>query len=282
MPRGLTSIFQNFVAVRLFFPISELAVMPQRPTDLLQATFRQLLDDPPRLAVLPWGATEAHGYHLPYGTDVFEATAIAQVAGQQAAAAGAKLVVLPTIPFGNDEQQLDQLATISFTTATAMAVLRDIARSLTRQGIQRLVILNGHGGNEFKPLVRDLQSEFSAADLLIIVINFYQLIPDVVAQIFEMPGDHAGELETSLLLHLHPELVELDKAGSGDRIPFQMRSLQQPGVWTPRPWSRCHPDTGSGDPRKATAAKGKQYFEQLTAQVSEILCEVADLRKPLV
>ncbi len=256
--------------------------MQPRPTQLLQATHRQLLEDPPHLAVLPWGATEAHGYHLPYGTDAYEAEGIVRVAGQKAAANGAKLVVLPTIPFGNDEQQLDQVATISFTTTTALAVLRDIVRSLTTQGIFRLVILNGHGGNEFKPLVRDLQSEFSRQNLLIIVVNFYELIPEVIQQTFDAPGDHAGELETSLMLHLHPELVEMEKAGRGERIPFQIRSLAQPGVWTPRPWSRCHPDTGSGDPSRATAAKGKLYFERLTCCLADILCELADRQNQLM
>src|SRR4029079_17860275 len=77
---------------------------------------------------------------------------------------------------------------------------------------------------------------------------------------FQEPGDHADEMETSLLLHLCPELVELSEAGQGERVPFAIDSLKQPGVWTPRPWSKSHPDTGSGNPRKATAEKGARYF----------------------
>ena len=72
---------------------------------LMEANHRQLLDRRPNVAVLPWGATEAHNYHLPHGTDVIEATAIAERAAGLATERGARVVVLPTIPFGNNAQQ---------------------------------------------------------------------------------------------------------------------------------------------------------------------------------
>ena len=250
--------------------------MPPRSHLLLQTNRRQLLAAPPAVAVLPWGATEAHNNHLPYGTDVYEATGIAAAAAERAAAAGAQVVVLPTIPFGNDEQQLDQVCTVSIRTATAAAILEDVVRSLAQQGIDRLVILNAHGGNQFQPLVRDLQNQYP---LLIVVVNFYQLVPELKAELFARPGDHADEMETSLMLHLHPELVELDQAGPGERVPFAIRSLSQPGVWTPRPWSKSHPDTGSGDPSQATAEKGKRFFEGVVGAVSQLLVELAGAKK---
>ena len=240
-----------------------------RPFVLLEANHRQLAESPPNVALLPWGATEAHNRHLPYGTDVIEATHVAQQAAAIAHQQGARVVVLPTIPYGNDEQQLDQFCTISFTTATALAVLDDVVRSLSRQGVDRLLLLNAHGGNEFKPMVRDLQSKHGS---LIVVANFFQLVPDVYEQVFDQPGDHADEMETSLLLHLCPEWVELAEAGSGPRNAFQVAGLDQPGVWTPRPWSATHPDTGSGDPRLATAQKGAQYFEAVGAALAKVLC----------
>ncbi|MCC6493866.1 MAG: creatininase family protein [Pirellulales bacterium] len=250
--------------------------MPPRPYLVLEANHRQLSAAPPKLALLPWGATEAHNWHLPYGTDVIEATRVAERAAELAHQRGASVAVLPTIPYGNDEQQLDQVATVSFTTATALAVLRDVIRSLARQGIDRLVIVNGHGGNQFQGLVRDLQSEFG---VLIVVVNFYQLAPAVAQATFEAPGDHADEMETSLLLFLCPDLVELEHAGRGQRVPFAIKALAQPGVWTPRPWSRSHPDTGSGDPARATADKGRRYFEAVTQALADLLCELAAARK---
>jgi creatinine amidohydrolase len=250
--------------------------MPPRPYLLLEANHRQLTESPPQVAVLPWGATEAHNWHLPYGTDVIEATKLAERAAELAYARGARVAVLPTIPFGNNEQQLDQACTISFTTSTALAMLGDVARSLARQRIDRLVLLNAHGGNQFQPLVRDLQSEYG---ILIVVANFYEMVPDVKQAVFESPGDHADELETSLLLHLCPELVELQHAGKGERVPFAIKALAQPGVWTPRPWSKSHPDTGSGDPSRATAEKGKQYFDAVTVALAELLVNLASAQK---
>ncbi|MGD9633823.1 MAG: creatininase family protein [Pirellulales bacterium] len=250
--------------------------MPPRPYLLTEANHRQLSERSPVVAVLPWGATEAHGSHLPYGTDVIEATRIAERGVELAHERGARVVVLPTIPFGNDEQQLDQACTISIRTATAAALLGDVARSLVAQRIDRLVILNGHGGNQFQPLVRDAQREHG---LLIVVANFYQLAPESKAATFELPGDHADELETSLLLHLTPELVEMEHAGRGERVPFAIDGLTQPGVWTPRPWSKSHPDTGSGDPSRATAEKGQKYFQAVTEAFASLLVNLAAAKK---
>src|SRR5258707_6235741 len=150
--------------------------MPPRPYVLHEANYQQLKAHAPNVAVLPWGATEAHNFHLPHGTDVIEATALAERSAELACALGGKVVVLPTIPFGNNAQQLDQVATIHFRTSTAAAILADVARSLKEQGIDRLLILNAHGGNDFKPLVRDVQHE---TGILIVVANFFQMAPDV-------------------------------------------------------------------------------------------------------
>jgi creatinine amidohydrolase len=242
--------------------------MAPRSHILLESNFKQLLDDPPNVAVLGWGATEAHNYHLPHGTDVIEAKEISERATEVATEQGAHAVVLPPIPYGNNEQQLDQVATISFQTSTALAILDDVARSLSSQDITRLIVVNAHGGNEFKPLVRDIQERYG---MLIVVANFFAMCPDELQEIFTDPGDHAGEMETSLLLHLCPDLVDMNQAGPGARKPFKIDGITQPGVWTPRPWRHIHPDTGSGDPSKATAEKGKLYFEAVTNSLAELI-----------
>ena len=250
--------------------------MPPRPFVLHEASYRQLLDHRPNVAVLPWGATEAHNYHLPHGTDVIEATTLAERSAEEATRRGAKVLVLPTIPFGNNAQQLDQVATISIQTTTAAAILSDVAHSLTSQGIDRLVLLNAHGGNEFKPLVRDVQARYR---MLIAVINFWQMAPQIVNDIFAEAGDHAGELETSFLMHVRPEWVALEQAGEGKTVPFKLASLKKPGVWTPRPWSATHPDTGSGSPAQSTADKGRRYVEAVTHQIAEVLVELSKAKK---
>ena len=250
--------------------------MPPRPYVLHEANYRQLMEYRPTVAVLPWGATEAHNYHLPHGTDVVEATTLAELAAAEAQRRGARPIVLPTIPFGNNAQQLDQVATINISTPTAAAILFDVADSLAKQGIDRLVLLNAHGGNDFKPLVRDLQAQFG---MLIVLINFWQLVPEVARATFHDPGDHAGELETSFLLHVRPDWVRMDQAGDGRTVPFRIDALKQPGVWTPRPWSATHPDTGCGDPSNATAEKGRRYFEALTDAVAKVLVGLSAAKK---
>ena len=251
--------------------------MPARPHVLHEATYRQLQQLRPNVAVLPWGATEAHNYHLPHGTDVIEATTLAERAAADASGRGAKVVVLPTIPFGNNAQQLDQVATISISTATAAAILADVAHSLKTQGIDRLVVLNAHGGNEFKPLIRDTQARFG---MLIAVINFWQMNPKLVAEIFHDPGDHAGELETSFLMHARPDWVApLSEAGPGATTPFKLAGLKRPGVWTPRPWSATHPDTGCGNPAQSTAEKGRRYVEAVGKEIADVVVELSNAKK---
>jgi creatinine amidohydrolase len=242
----------------------------------MEANYRQLLDRRPNVAVLPWGATEAHNYHLPHGTDVIEAATLAEAAADAAVEHGARPVVLPPIPFGNNAQQQDQVATIHISTATALALLHDVATSLARQGIDRLMILNAYGGNDFKPLVRDVTLE---TGVFIVVVDFWRMRPDALARIFAEPGDHAGAMETALLLHICPDLVVLPQAGAGSAKAWKLGGLQQAGVWTPRPWSHIHPDTGSGDPRSATAAQGREYFATIVGAVADVLVELSAAQK---
>src|SRR5665213_1201514 len=252
------------------------APMSPRPYILHEANRKQLGAYPPNVAILPWGATEAHNYHLPHGTDVIEATVLAERSAQIAYEAGAKVIVLPTIPFGNNAQQQDQTATIHFSTATAAAILLDVAKSLTRQKIDRLVLLNSHGGNDFKPLIRDVQLE---TGILIVLANVYQMCPEAEKRIFPNPGDHAGQLETSFLLYVCPDLVRLNDAGPGERVPFGIAELKQPGVWTPRPWSQSHPDTGSGNPAGASADRGREYIHAVSEALARLLVGLSKAEK---
>lgn len=246
---------------------------------LIEANNQQLQERPPKVAVLPWGATESHNYHLPYGTDILEAGAIAERAAAAADQRGAEVLVLPTVPFGNDEQQLDQACAVSVTTTTAYALLRDVVRSLEKQGIDRLVVVNGHGGNHFRPLIRDLQGEF---DVLIVLVDFFNLMPEEFESIFDNPGDHADEFETSVMLHLYPALVQMEHARGGKTNPFQIEGLRQSGVWTPRPWSATHPDTGCGDPSAATEEKGRKYCEAIIEALGQLLVNLASAKKGML
>jgi len=246
-----------------------------RPYLLREANYRQLVDRRPNVAVLPWGATEAHGGHLPYATDVLQAEAFAASAAAIATGRGASPVVLPAVPFGNNAQQLDQAATCHLSSSTAFSLLRDVVLSMRSQRIDRVLIVNSHGGNEFRPAVRDLCRETGS---LIVVADFFRMCPELRAGLFATPGDHADEMETSLMMHLVPHLVVMDQAGRGERRGFSVGGIEQPGVWTPRPWSAIHPDTGSGDPRGASAEKGKEYFDAVSEAIAEVITGLSTAR----
>lgn len=246
-----------------------------RPFVLHEANYRQLLDLKPNVAVLPWGATEAHNFHLPHGTDVIEATNLGEAAVERANTQGARVVLLPAVPFGHDHAQLTQVATISIRASTQLRILWDVADSLVRQGIDRLVLLNFHGGNEFKPLIRDVM-----ADIPIFIVQAFgfALAPRAKSRL-ERPGDHADEFETSLLLHLCPQWVNLPQAGEGAVTPSQLPALTStPGIWAQRDWAALTADTGTGDPSAATAEKGAAIFTEAVESLSRVLVEFSAAR----
>jgi creatinine amidohydrolase len=248
-----------------------------RPFVLHEATYPQLRALKPNLAVLPWGATEAHNYHLPHGTDVVEATAVAETAVERANQSGARCMVLPCVPFGNDNAQLTQIATITMRSATQQAVLFDVADSLGRQGIDRLVLLNFHGGNEFKAMIRDVMLDLP---IFIVQVHGFAVAPQAMQILTERDGDHASEFETSLMLHLTPKWVApLETAGDGATAPSKLPAVSHtPGVWAPRDWAALTKDTGAGDPRAATAEKGQRMFEMIVDAVVPVLVQLSAAR----
>lgn len=238
---------------------------------LAHRTWPSLRDTPIDVAILPWGATEAHNTHLPYATDTIQAVAISERAAKRAAATGARVVVLPAMPFGVQTGQRELPLCLNLNPTTQFAVLRDLTDTLVRSGVPKLVIVNGHGGNDFRWMIRELQG---TVPLLIAQVNWWQVVD--AAPYFDAPGDHAGELETSVMLHLAPELVRpLCEAGPGTAHPFTIRGFREGWAWTPRHWIRASSDTGVGDPRAATAAKGEAFVQAVVERLGEFLAELA-------
>jgi creatinine amidohydrolase len=241
-----------------------------RPFVLRETSWSVIQNQRYDVAILPWGATEAHNYHLPYGTDTYEAEAIAIQAAAIAWEQGARVTVLPAIPYGVNTGQLDIPLTINLNPSTQLLVLRDIVASLKGQGIEKFVIVNGHGGNDFKGLVRELQG---SVDALIVAVNWWQ-IEDGKTH-FAQPGDHAGALETSVMLQLQPDLVTMDTAGPGESRPFRITGLREGWAWTPRQWTKATTDTGVGDPRDSTAEAGRRYLDVITKKLAGLFIELA-------
>jgi creatinine amidohydrolase len=242
-----------------------------RPYILAESNWKDIKDADIELAVLPWGATEAHNYHLPYGTDVIEADHFAAAAAQLAWKKGAKLTVLPTIPFGVNTGQADIKLDINIYPSTQLAILNDIIEVLNRQGIYKLIILNSHGGNDFRTILRELGLKYPK--MFLSSCNWYQCLNK--KDFFEHSGDHADEMETSLLLHLTPHLVlPLDKAGDGKEKKHTIKYFSEGWAWAERRWSQVSEDTGIGYPKAATKEKGESYFNAAVEKIADLFVEL--------
>ncbi len=243
-----------------------------RPWIIAETNWKHVSATRYEVAVLPWGATEAHNWHLPYATDNIQVEAIAAEAGRIAWEAGAKVAVLPGIPFGVQTGQLDIPFCINMNPSTQMAVLEDIIDSLEGVGVPKLVVLNGHGGNDFKQMLRELQARHP--DIFLSTVSWYQVHHG--DDIFDIVGDHADERETSLILHLAPHLVlPKEDWGDGADNPWTIPAMREKWAWAQRAWTQATNDTGSGDPRHSTAEKGARYFEILTAKIGSFLRDLA-------
>ena len=242
---------------------------------LFSKNLRQIKNNPPEVVILPWGATETHGQHLPYASDVIQSYEISILATKKANDSGGKCVVLPAIPFGNDAQQLDSFCTIHLNSITAFHILDDVCASLKKQNMSKLLLVNSHGGNNFKPFIRDLQLKH---EILILLVDLHLMIPEKVKEIFSDYGDHSGEIETSLMMYLKPETVDKN-FGDGKRVPFAKSSFTQSGVWTPRPWKESHPDFGAGNPINSSKEKGGLYCNLLIDRLSQIIVEFTEIKK---
>jgi creatinine amidohydrolase len=247
--------------------------MTERPYVLAESTWKTVDATPYAVAILPWGATEAHNYHLPYATDNIQAEHVAIRAAERAWNAGARVVVLPAVPFGVNTTQLDIKLCINMNPSTQAAVLGDVVSSLDGQGIHKMLIVNSHGGNDFRQMIRELQPK---TRVFLSAINWWSCVD--VKQFVEEAGDHAGEAETAAMMHLAPELVRpLSDAGSGHARVSKLRGVREGWAWAPRRWTQVTADTGIGNPAKATAAKGEAYVNAAVERISSFLIELARL-----
>ncbi len=240
--------------------------------NLAETTLGLARDAEYKVAVLPVGATEAHGMHLPYATDTIQVEALAKEACRRADSQGAEVLLLPAIPYGVNENNLGFKWTISIKPSTFLAIFADIVSSLEAHVIPNLLILNGHGGNEFQPHLRELCRQ---TEVHIMLVNWYMANRQAAAEIFEAEGEHADEMETSLLSHLRPDLVVSELAGDGAVREPVLTAMKEGWAWVARPWERFTYDSGFGDPSRASAEKGQRYFEAVVGKLSQLLVEMS-------
>lgn len=226
------------------------------------------------LAVLPVGSLEQHGAHLPVDTDSHIVTAVAEQAAERAE----RTLVLPTLTYGLSPHHMGAGGTVTLSHDTFCAVVRDVVGAVAAQGFRRMVILNGHGGNDaaLKGIVVGLQG---ALALRLLTITYWYLIPEETVAAVREGGvgsmGHAGELETSVQLHLRPGRVAMDAAVAAPirpRLPHLTEDLFRPGA--AQMMDGLRESRGPfvwGDATLARADKGERLFEAAVAHTADYL-----------
>jgi creatinine amidohydrolase len=212
------------------------------------------------VALLPVGATEQHGPHLATGTDWMLAEAVACDA-----AAETGDIVLPTLNLGCSLGHTDRWpGTLSLTPATLARVVEEVGHWVHASGFRRLVLVNGHGTNGPPCQSALLQLRFDLPDLLARFVSLHELTPEINAR-YRVDGEdiHANEAETGLMLHVHPDLVDMAAAVDeedrtiGRVFPYAMPAVTESGV--------------VGAPTGARAEAGADLYSSVVTALVELL-----------
>lgn len=223
-----------------------------------------------RTVVIPFGSVEEHGPHLPLSTDTIEAYEVAKKA-----ALLTPLFVAPPLHYGNCRSTSCHPGTISITTTTLKMLFKDIVRSLYGHGLRNFIALSGHAGGAHCIALQEAGEELlvELRDCEIAVVTEFVLARDEGRGIIETPGDaHAGEIETSRILHSHPHLVK----GSAERefpaFPAGILVRDKRRYWPGGVW---------GDPAKATADKGALLEGLVVKKLVELVHALEKCRNEL-
>jgi len=235
-----------------------------------------------RVVVLPLGALEQHGRHLPMLTDTMTDDEIVRRAEAEL---GDSALFLPTLWAGASDHHLAFPGTISFSHDTYSRMLIDLLESLIGHGFTRILLLNGHGGNRVPAHMALYEVQMRHRDeshLWLAMTSWFALAAQQLTEIPELEQTqvrHACEVETSMILHLRPELVRLDLA-SAARVPFESAFYSPDGnmlskVTVLRPIDHVSESGAYGRPDLATAEKGKRVFDIAVEQVVACVRDLA-------
>ena len=240
--------------------------------------FELALREPDRwFILLPIGAIEQHGSHLPVDCDIRCARSVCDAV----AASGDGVIVAPPIPWGFSPAQVFRPGTITLRPETLLFLLRDICNSIFAVGFRQLLIVNGHNGNKWmagqavSDVDRPAGSYFGS-------LTYFDLVLDEF-QAYRQSGiggeGHAGELETSIYMHLCPDAVGEDRAvryvESFTDAGFRDLAVRGPAqMGGPEPLGTTYPDGVMGDPTVATAELGERLFDTAVDRIKAIIADV--------
>ena len=236
------------------------------------------------IAVLPTGSLEQHGRHLPVGTDSLLAEAVATEAADRAADNGVETVVFPAVWTGFSPHHVPLGGTVTLEKETMLALLEDVCESIAEMGFDRILMVNGHGGNG--PITALVAGDLgvSLQGVEVAELTYFDLAGDAAPDIRTGdPGSayHAGEFETALMLYLHEELVDREAAVDDPVTPlseYSPRDMFEGGpLGTRQTYDRLSEDGARGEPTLATAEAGRQLFEAICTELAAVLAAVEEL-----
>ena len=221
------------------------------------------------VVVMVTGALEAHGTHLPLATDSYLPTYLAEKVAEKTNA-----LVLPTIPFGDSWDFNNFAGTISVDPKILMEFYVSIMKGVFKHRFRYLIVLNGHGGN-VPALKMAAKSATEKGECVVIIVNWWRDLAEGVRKIVEeTPGGHAAEDETSEVMHVRPDLVDMAKAVS-HRVVSKFDIIS--GSYR----DELLPSAMYGDPRKATPDKGRLIMEQAEEELIELINQLERGNLPL-
>jgi creatinine amidohydrolase len=232
---------------------------------------------PDATIVVPLGSTEQHGPHLPVAVDTTIISAIAHRAASDATRRGTPVLVTPTLPFGFAEHHVVFGGTVSIDVRTYVDVLFAIGRSLCRQGVRKLVFLNGHGGNDLsaRAVVDRLAFEVEQ-EVTVAAASYWDIartvLEDTGLSAGLVPG-HAGHFETSLMLVLAPELVRLESRERDESSATPIGIPEPFGATVRRPGQWESSDGRTDDASLASAELGERLLGAIVHEVAEFLVQ---------
>ncbi len=213
-----------------------------------------------RTVLIPFGSVEEHGYHLPLSTDTIQAYEVGKSASKLI-----PLFVAPPVHYGCCRSTSCHPGTLSIATTTLKLLAKDIVRSLYFHGLRNHIILTGHAGRSHHMALQDAGEELIAElpDIRLAVITEYEIAKREGRGIIETEGDgHAGEIETSRIMHSHPHLVKGTGEEEYPQFPVGILVRNKRKFWKNGVW---------GNPAKASVEKGKFLHDLVVARIVELV-----------
>jgi len=245
---------------------------------LQEMTIDEVEELDPEVTVLGIGSTEPHGQHLPYGTDFYQVDGLCRRAVSRANERGASALLYPVLPIGNNVNFKDYPFACRIGVDTLKQTILDIIEALEEDGIRKIVLVNGHGGNPatLRAALRENTGRGSPDEgAFVCLTSTYRAPPDEALEEIEHPSDHGGESETSRMLYLRPDLVREDEFKYYPTRESTLDKLEDPDrvVWV-KDWPSYLPESAGGETRESSEEKGEKLVEGAANWLADLLVDL--------